>query len=94
MRIWLQRSALIQPRTSPLKFAHLAEKSEKGSISNLSTKEAPTSDTMRLRRISTQLHKDELPLSPKGSPKKGAKEEEGAKEGAKEEEAPVERATF
>ena len=49
---------------------------------------------MRLRRISTQLHTDELPSSPKGSPKKGAKEEEGAKEGAKEEEAPVERATF
>ena len=40
---------------------------------------------MRLRRISTQLHTDELPSSPKGSPKKGAKEEEGATEGAKEE---------
>ena len=28
----------IQKRTSPIKFAHLAEKTEKGSISNLSTK--------------------------------------------------------
>ena len=38
--IYLQKSASIQPRTSPIKFAHLAEKSEKGSISNLSTKAA------------------------------------------------------
>ena len=30
--------ALIQKRTSPVEFAHLAEKSGKGSISNLSTK--------------------------------------------------------
>ena len=30
--------ASIQKRTSPVKFAHLAEKSGKGSISNLSTK--------------------------------------------------------
>ena len=30
--------AAIQRRTSPVKFAYLAEKSEKGSISNLSTK--------------------------------------------------------
>ena len=36
--IYLQKSASIQPRTSPLKFAHLAAKSESGSISNLSTK--------------------------------------------------------
>ena len=36
--IFLQNFASIQPRTSPIKFAHLAEKSEKGSISNLSTK--------------------------------------------------------
>ena len=35
---FLQNLASIQRRTSPLKFAHLAEKSEKGSISNLSTK--------------------------------------------------------
>ena len=36
--IFLQNLASIQKRTSPTKFAHLAEKSEKGSISNLSTK--------------------------------------------------------
>ena len=36
--IFLQNLASIQQRTSPLKFAHLAEKSEKVSISNLSTK--------------------------------------------------------
>ena len=36
--IFLQNLASIQKRRSPLKFAHLAEKSEKGSISNLSTK--------------------------------------------------------
>ena len=36
--IYLQNLASIQPRTRPIKFAHLAEKSENGSISNLSTK--------------------------------------------------------
>ena len=36
--IFLQNWASIQKRTSPVKFAHLAEKSEKSSISNLSTK--------------------------------------------------------
>ena len=36
--IFLQNLASIQKRTSPVKFAHLAEESEKGSISNLSTK--------------------------------------------------------
>ena len=36
--IYLQNLASIQKRTSPIKFAHLAEKSGKGSISNLSTK--------------------------------------------------------
>ena len=35
---YLQNLASIQKRTSPVKFAHLAEKSGKGSISNLSTK--------------------------------------------------------
>ena len=38
--IFLQNLASIQKRTIPLKFAHLTEKSEKGSISNLSTKAA------------------------------------------------------
>ena len=37
--IYLQNLVSIQPRTSPIKFAHLAEKSEDGSISNLSTKD-------------------------------------------------------
>ena len=36
--IYLQNLASIQKRTSPVKFAHLAEKSVKGSMSNLSTK--------------------------------------------------------
>ena len=36
--IYLQNLASIQKRTSPVKFAHLAEKSENGSISDLSTK--------------------------------------------------------
>ena len=36
--IYLQNLASIQKRTSPVKFAHLAEKSGKGSISDLSTK--------------------------------------------------------
>ena len=36
--IFLQNLASIQKRTSPIKFAHLAEKSENGSISNISTK--------------------------------------------------------
>ena len=36
--ILLQNLASIQKRTSRIKFAHLAEKQEKGSLSNLSTK--------------------------------------------------------
>ena len=36
--IFLQNLASIQKRMSPVKFAHLAEKSGNGSISNLSTK--------------------------------------------------------
>ena len=38
MRPWTQKSALIQLRTSLLKFVDLAEKSEKSSVSNFSTK--------------------------------------------------------
>ena len=37
--IFLQNLASIQKRTSPIKFAHLAEESDNGSVSNLSTKE-------------------------------------------------------
>ena len=36
--IFLQNLASIRKRTSSLKFDHLAEKSEQGSVSNLSTK--------------------------------------------------------
>ena len=36
--IYLQNLASIQKRTSTVKFAHLAEKSANGSVSNLSTK--------------------------------------------------------
>ena len=39
--IYLQNLASIQKRTSPVKFAYLAEKSGEGSISSLSTKVAP-----------------------------------------------------
>ena len=38
--IYLQNLASIEKRTSPVKFAYLAEKSGKGSISNLSAKTA------------------------------------------------------
>ena len=38
MRIWAQKSASMQKRTSPLKFGDLAEKSELNSVSNLLTK--------------------------------------------------------
>ena len=38
MRIWTQKSASIQKRTSPLKFDNFAEKSEKDMVSYLSTK--------------------------------------------------------
>ena len=37
--IFLQNLASIQKKTSCIKFAHLAETSEKGSTSNLSTKD-------------------------------------------------------
>ena len=39
MRIWVQKSASMQKRTSPLKFGDFAEKSELNSVSNLSTKD-------------------------------------------------------
>ena len=49
--IFLQNLASIQKRTSPIKLAHLAEKSENGSISNLST----TTHTSREIYPRTQL---------------------------------------
>ena len=44
--IFLQNLASIQKRTSPIKFAHLAEKSEKGSISNLTLMFQPNDQTL------------------------------------------------
>ena len=43
----LQNLASTQKRTSPIKFDHLAEKSDQGSISNLSTKVVAASRTAR-----------------------------------------------
>ena len=45
--IYLQNLASIQKRTSPVKFAHLAEKSANGSISNLSTKAESAADELQ-----------------------------------------------
>ena len=61
--IYLQNLASIQERTSPVKFAHLAEKSGKGSISNLSSKRrtkrsggaAGTQKARPLRRSSQKI---------------------------------------
>ena len=47
--IFLQNLASIQKRTSPIKFAHLAEKSGKGSISNLSTKAGTQTPALQQR---------------------------------------------
>ena len=49
--IYLQNLASTQKRTSPIKFDHLSEKSEKGSISNLSTK-VPTAGAGARRALS------------------------------------------
>ena len=53
--IFLQNLASIQKRTSPIKFAHLAEKSEKGSMSNLSTKDRAVRREERIRQVLAQL---------------------------------------
>ena len=47
--IFLQNLASIQKRTRPIKFAHLAEKSENGSVPNLSTKPAAAARRARKR---------------------------------------------
>ena len=46
-KIVLQNLASIQKKTSPTKFDHLTEESEKGSISNLSTKASTGRSTRR-----------------------------------------------
>ena len=58
--IFLQNLASIQKRTSPVKFAHLAEKSGKGSVSNLSTK-------LRAGGVSAQNPEHHRPLEPRCS---------------------------
>ena len=55
--ILLQNLASIQKRTSPIKFANLAEKSENGSISNLSTKIRTESFASRRSSSSTSAAK-------------------------------------
>ena len=55
--IFLQNSASIQKRTSPIKFAHLAEKSENGSISNLSTKLHAAAELRIERQAGQQANK-------------------------------------
>ena len=57
--IFLQNLASIQKRASPIKFAHLNEKSQKSSISNLSTKtetapRSPSTRGLRGRRPGTR----------------------------------------
>ena len=46
--IFLQKFASIQKRTGPIKFAHLAEKTEFGSISILSTKRCAAGPANRI----------------------------------------------
>ena len=60
--IFLQNLASIQKRTSPIKFAHLAEKSENCSISNLSTKVQAI--LCKRRRIATQARALKSTASP------------------------------
>ena len=57
MRIWMQKSASMQKRTSPLKFGDLAEKSGLNSVSNLSTKVlrvVHTGDEQQVRRTTAE----------------------------------------
>ena len=58
--IYLQNLASMQKRTSPVKFAHLAENQGKGSISNLSTK---VHTVARLRRASADGRRSRLPIT-------------------------------
>ena len=61
--IFLQNLASVQKRTSPIKFAHLAEKSANGSISNLSTKARSDARASRLT-LPCGAHPDEsVPVS-------------------------------
>ena len=63
--IYLQNLASIQKRTSPVKFAHLAEKSGKGSISNLSTKvtdSMPLSPKKGKKKLGNSASSGKLPV--------------------------------
>ena len=53
--IFLQNLESIQKRTSPIKVSHLGEKSENGSISNLSTKDG-TDLTFPARILTTRWY--------------------------------------
>ena len=55
--IYLQNLASIQKRTSLVKFAHLAEKSGKGSISNLSTKVLPQAEEAALGLATAEAYR-------------------------------------
>ena len=75
--IFLQNLAPIQKRTSPIKFAHLAEKSEKGSTLNLPAKAAERDEAAReaqkpgawkwaiRKRIWDRLEKEDLAREPR-----------------------------
>ena len=66
--ILLQNLASIQKRTSSVKFAHLAEKSGKGSISNLSTKaSAPRASSTGSARDASGAPKDGAPKESSGT---------------------------
>ena len=58
--ILLQNLASIEKRMSPLKFDHLAEKSEHGSISNLSTKLRAVVGAVLAARLLLAYHVDSL----------------------------------
>ena len=82
--IFLQNLASIQQRTSPIKFAHLAEKSGKGSISNLSTKAAAADGKggpAQKKRKKRRAKKAEAPKSRSVSRQREASSDEEAKDG-------------
>ena len=58
--ILLQNLASIQKRASPIKFDHLAEKSEEGSTSNLSAKAETQSGRQRLSPLGAGRGKGRL----------------------------------
>ena len=61
MSIWTQKSALIQPRTSLLKFDDLAENFELSSVSNFSTKRGAE---CAVRRVPAAVEVLEVEMAP------------------------------